>query len=177
MGNAEALPAGGVQFMSAGTGVVHSEMNNGAATCRFLQVWLTPDARGHEPQYGSLQTTPDQRRNRLLAILRGTGEPPAWHSATQHPAAPRLHQDAAVFVSQAEPGVSQEAVLEPGRQAYVVCIEGSLRVGGPEGEESLAAREAAELVAGARPLHVDLAAGEEGAHFMVIEMTQRPRRA
>jgi hypothetical protein len=38
MGNGESLPRGCVQYMSAGTGVVHSEMNEGDKTCRFLQV-------------------------------------------------------------------------------------------------------------------------------------------
>jgi redox-sensitive bicupin YhaK (pirin superfamily) len=38
LGNAEALPRGGVQYMSAGTGVTHSELNAGDQVCRFLQV-------------------------------------------------------------------------------------------------------------------------------------------
>lgn len=38
MGNAESLGRGCVQYMSAGTGVVHSEMNEGDQTCRILQV-------------------------------------------------------------------------------------------------------------------------------------------
>jgi hypothetical protein len=43
MGNAEALGRGCVQFMSAGTGVTHSEMNRDGETTRFIQIWLTPD--------------------------------------------------------------------------------------------------------------------------------------
>ena len=30
-----------------------AEMNDGSKVCRFLQIWLMPDARGHTPQYGS----------------------------------------------------------------------------------------------------------------------------
>ncbi len=41
MGNYEALGRGCVQYMSAGTGVVHAEMNDGDKTCRFLQAsWV-----------------------------------------------------------------------------------------------------------------------------------------
>ena len=29
------------------------EMNEGKETCRFLQLWISPDAKGHTPQYGS----------------------------------------------------------------------------------------------------------------------------
>jgi hypothetical protein len=68
--------AGCVQYMSAGTGVAHSEMNDGDSTCRFIQVWLTPDKRGHAPQYGSSQYENEDRHNCLLHILGGTGEHP-----------------------------------------------------------------------------------------------------
>jgi hypothetical protein len=51
MGNKEALPRGSVQYMSAGTGVTHSEMNaHPTETVRFLQIWLMPDARGEGSQ-------------------------------------------------------------------------------------------------------------------------------
>jgi redox-sensitive bicupin YhaK (pirin superfamily) len=40
-----------VQYLSAGSGIVHSEMNDHTAdTTRFLQIWLTPDKRGVKPQ-------------------------------------------------------------------------------------------------------------------------------
>ena len=40
MGNKEALSRGCVQYLSAGSGIAHSEMNNGDQTCRLLQVWI-----------------------------------------------------------------------------------------------------------------------------------------
>jgi hypothetical protein len=40
----------------------------------------------------------------------------------------------------------------------------------PAAETKLAARDAAELVADKKPLYLSLKAGEEGAHFMLIEM-------
>lgn len=40
MGNKEALARGGVQYLSAGSGIAHSEMNDDSQTCRFLQVWI-----------------------------------------------------------------------------------------------------------------------------------------
>ena len=47
----EALGRGSVQYLSAGSGIVHSEMNDHTAdTTRFLQIWLTPDKRGVKPQ-------------------------------------------------------------------------------------------------------------------------------
>ena len=71
MGNKESLGRGAVQYLSAGTGITHSEMNDGAERCRcvknsqcaayahnanavrFLQIWIMPEKRGETPQYGS----------------------------------------------------------------------------------------------------------------------------
>ena len=51
MGHAEVLRAGEVQRMSAGTGVVHSEVNGGQATCSLLQIWIEPASVGIPPDY------------------------------------------------------------------------------------------------------------------------------
>lgn len=51
MGNAEVLRAGEVQRMSAGTGVVHSEVNEGSQPCRLLQIWIEPSSTGIPPAY------------------------------------------------------------------------------------------------------------------------------
>ena len=44
LGHAEVLRAGEVQRMSAGTGVVHSEINEGDQACRLLQIWIEPSS-------------------------------------------------------------------------------------------------------------------------------------
>jgi quercetin 2,3-dioxygenase len=181
MGNKESLGAGGIQYMSAGTGVVHSEMNDDSETCRFIQVWLTPDKRGHQPQYGSLMTTPEMKKNTLLAVLQGTERIPYWaHSMPGEPI--KLHQDATIVVSQSDPDFPQEISLGRNRQAYIVCIEGTMEITTPTVDASdggsctpLGTREAAEIVAGKDDnLDVGLKAGKQGAHFMVIEMSGLP---
>jgi redox-sensitive bicupin YhaK (pirin superfamily) len=42
---------GEVQRMSAGTGIVHSEINQGAGPCRLLQIWIEPSLTGLTPAY------------------------------------------------------------------------------------------------------------------------------
>lgn len=72
-----------------------------------------------------------------------------------------------MFVSEADAGVSQEISLCPNRQAYLVCIEGSLGVN----EEHINARDAIEIVAEeSSSFPVKLTAGEQGSHFLLIEM-------
>ena len=110
-------------------------------------------------------------------MLQGTGPTPEW-AAPLPGEAICLHQDTTVCVSQADPGVVQEIELGPGRQAYIVCIEGSLEVGSPSGGAELGKREGVEVVAVAAVagagagagLPLRLAAGSQGAHFMVLEM-------
>ena len=51
MGNSEVLRAGEVQRMSAGSGIVHSEMNQTSAPCRLLQIWIEPAQLGIQPAY------------------------------------------------------------------------------------------------------------------------------
>jgi hypothetical protein len=51
MGNSGVLRAGEVQRMSAGTGVVHSEINEGTVPCRLLQIWIEPVTAGIQPAY------------------------------------------------------------------------------------------------------------------------------
>ncbi len=51
MGHTELLRAGEVQRMSAGTGVMHSEINQGDQPCRLLQIWIEPSSAGIAPGY------------------------------------------------------------------------------------------------------------------------------
>lgn len=96
MGNVESLPRGCVQYLSAGRGITHSEMNQHDEICRFLQIWFTPDAKGHTPQYGSSQYGKADRHNKLLLVLGGTGSVPTWEKVSI-PNSIKLHQDANVF--------------------------------------------------------------------------------
>ncbi|KAJ3106689.1 hypothetical protein HDU97_005841 [Phlyctochytrium planicorne] len=60
MGNVETLPRGSVQFTSAGTGIMHSEMNNSRDTpVHFLQLWAKPNAQKLKPSYATT-FTPEQ---------------------------------------------------------------------------------------------------------------------
>ncbi|KAI8474055.1 MAG: RmlC-like cupin [Monoraphidium minutum] len=169
MGNRESLPRGSVQYMSAGTGVTHSEMNDHDETCHFIQTWITPDRRGHAPQYGSRTFSKADRHNRLLLILGGTAPPPAWPALAAPPGGATLHQDANVVVCEADGGVGFEMPLGAARQAYLLCMEGSLTANG----QRLDVRDAARVTgAGDAPARLGVAAGEGGAHFMVVEMAQ-----
>jgi redox-sensitive bicupin YhaK (pirin superfamily) len=48
---------GQVQRLSAGAGVVHSEVADGRETTQFLQAWVRPDESGLEPDYVPSEVT------------------------------------------------------------------------------------------------------------------------
>ena len=73
-GNSGVIQAGDVQRMSAGTGIMHSEINKSEQTCRLLQIWIAPSHQGLEPAY-------EQRR---IAITDQTGSQ-CWIQTTAKP--------------------------------------------------------------------------------------------
>jgi len=51
-GNSYTVPAGDVQRMSAGKGVMHSEFNaSNSKKVKFLQIWIQPNVFGIKPSY------------------------------------------------------------------------------------------------------------------------------
>jgi redox-sensitive bicupin YhaK (pirin superfamily) len=75
MGNAGIVRAGGVQYMSAGTGVTHSEENPSTMEpLHLVQMWVVPRSEGLPPNYGQVEYTLDDRRNRWLPIATGEKE-------------------------------------------------------------------------------------------------------
>ena len=75
MGNGSVVAAGGVQYMSAGSGVTHSEFNpSETERMRFLQVWLLPEETGGEPRYETLDIGAEEKRGRFRLFLSPDGE-------------------------------------------------------------------------------------------------------
>ena len=53
-GTQEILGRGSLQYMTAGSGVLHSEQNLHDEPLRFIQCWVLPRQRGLNPRYGSM---------------------------------------------------------------------------------------------------------------------------
>ena len=118
MGNEHRLTRGQVQYMSAGTGVYHSEFNYGDDTLRFLQIWVVPDKNGYTPNYGDYRYEWDDRKNKWLHIV----------SSVDGTAEVKLHQDFNIYVVELEEGNSVDFKVEEDRQAYIVQIEGQSNI-------------------------------------------------
>lgn len=131
MGNRRELTRGQVQYMSAGTGIFHSEHNLSDGALRFLQIWILPDQANYPPQYGDCRYPWEERENRWLHIASGrSGACPV-----------SLHQDVEVSALFLDAGKTLSYPLPSGRIAYLIQIEGAGAVNG----RPLAAQDAAEV--------------------------------
>ena len=74
MGNGRVIKAGEFQYMSAGSGVQHSEFNPSQDTpTTLLQIWITPAQSGGEPRYGDMNANQLKRENALTLFASGDG--------------------------------------------------------------------------------------------------------
>ena len=122
IGNHGVVGPGGVQYMSAGTGVRHSEYNHSPATeLHFIQMWVLPSALGLEPRYGQKDFSKDESRNRWLLIASGR---------MAHDSVPiSLRQDAAFSVARLE-GFTLNYTFDPDRFGFLFVAEGGVVANG-----------------------------------------------
>jgi redox-sensitive bicupin YhaK (pirin superfamily) len=119
MGNHGVVGPGGVQYMSAGTGVRHSEYNHSSSRdLHFLQMWVLPGTLGGAPTYGQVDFDPAQRLNTWLLVASG-------HAGQSAPVA--LTQDAMLMVSRLE-GSELRHTFEPGRLGFLFVADGTFEV-------------------------------------------------
>ena len=116
-GNKNTLGRGDVQYLCAGTGVTHSEMNSAKdGSLRFLQIWITPNKIGLTPNYRSKKFSKNTRKNELQLVVSGE----VVESAI------KIHQDVNIYVAEIETRKQMTIANRERRQSYLYCVEGSL---------------------------------------------------
>ena len=158
MGNERALTRGEVQYMSAGTGVFHSEYNRSERLLRFLQIWIFPDKENAQPAYGDYRFEINDRLEKWMPIASG--------AKNQTSAAPiRIRQDINAYAAIIPKGKTLEFEAGKGRQAYYVQVEGSAKITAASGGAELCTRDAAEIV----EEKISVTAVDD-SHALIIEM-------
>ena len=121
-GNGGVFDAGAVQRLTLGSGLMHSEQNHSETEpVQFIQMWILPDRRGLPPSLEQRQFTAEDRHNQFLQILRPEGTEGSGVS---------VHQDASMYVSQLDPGVTLEHEFGEGRGGYFYLIQGGIELNG-----------------------------------------------
>lgn len=74
-GNKGTITPGEIQQMSAGTGVLHSEMNLSDEQVHLVQMWVLPDVKGVQPRYQQ-QNVEHLIKNQLGCVASGKIDAP-----------------------------------------------------------------------------------------------------
>lgn len=69
MGYSTVIEEGGVQIMSAGSGLFHEEYNIGEDQVNFLQIWIQPKVQNLRPRYQTRTFPKAARKNKLQKIV------------------------------------------------------------------------------------------------------------
>ena len=121
MGTGSVIRPGDVQRMSAGTGVMHSEMNpSPTEPVHFFQIWLMPERRGIAPGYEQKHFPAEEKQGRLRLVASRDGRD---GSIT-------VHQDADLYAALFKAGQDTRLELRPGRHAWIQVASGEVTVNG-----------------------------------------------
>ncbi|HZN62543.1 MAG TPA: pirin family protein [Planctomycetota bacterium] len=149
LGTSSAIRPGEVQRMTAGTGVIHSEMNESRTDpVHFLQIWIKPERRGLTPGYEQKDFSKEKGPLVPVASRDGRGG-----SLT-------IHQDTTVYRARLAPGEEAVHELAPGRHAWVQVAGGEIEVN----EMPLAAGDGA-AISGEKSVRMRAKAGADALLF------------
>lgn len=120
MGNGAIIEAGNLQYMSAASGVRHSEFNpSKTAKTHLYQVWLQPNQPGGEPRYAEKPLGDRAIPNRLILLFSGDGREDSIE----------IRQEAEIHFGRIENGntidVSASATVP---HAWIQVIKGSVSI-------------------------------------------------
>ena len=124
MGNEGRTEAGDVQVMSAGTGVLHSEYNREDEDTQIFQIWIIPDQRGGDPDWGARRFPKGDRGGRFVPLASG-----AANDAEGDSGALPIRADARVLGATVKAGESVTYTpRDASRHLYLVPATGKVRV-------------------------------------------------
>ena len=120
MGNGRTIGVGEFQYMSAGSGVEHSEYNpSKTEATRLLQIWIKPDAKSVKPRYAERNFTKSE-----------TGKLHIVASKTGRAGSMEIHQDAELLLAKLDDGQVVKHSLAPNRHAWIHVAEGEVTING-----------------------------------------------
>lgn len=121
LGTGSTIVPGDVQYMSAGTGVKHSEFNDSKTEpVHFVQIWIVPDRRGYEPRYGQKRFAESAKKGKLLLVASGTGDDGSL----------AVRQDVNLYATILGEGESTTLEVAEGRHLWVQALRGEADVNG-----------------------------------------------
>jgi redox-sensitive bicupin YhaK (pirin superfamily) len=135
MGNGSVIRPGDVQYMSAGSGVTHSEFNpSKTEPLHLLQIWMFPQTKGLKPVYDQKTFAEAEKRGKLRLVASPDGREGSV----------KLRQDNELYATLLGTGETVKHALKAERHAYVQVAKGSVTLNGKAMEEGDGAAISAE---------------------------------
>jgi len=126
MGNGSVIRPGDVQYMSAGTGVRHSEFNaSQTEPVHLYQIWMFPEKEGLKPAYDQKSFSDAEKRGKLRLVASPGGRDGSV----------KIRQDNELYAALLKEGEAVKHELKPERHAYVQVARGSVKLNGTKLEE------------------------------------------
>lgn len=123
MGNGSVIGPGDVQYMSAGTGVRHSEANaSKTEPVHLYQIWMFPEKQGLKPVYDQKNFSTDEKKGKLRLVVSPDGREGSV----------KIRQNNELYATVLDPGQSVKHTLKPERYAYVQVARGTVKLNGQE---------------------------------------------
>jgi len=119
MGNQTVIRPGEVQRMSAGSGIVHAEMNHETdKVTHFFQIWIQPNQRGLAPSYGQKDFSAELARGGLVLVISKEGRDGSV----------AINQDVDLYVARLKANADLHLGLRPTRRAWIQVVKGGVSV-------------------------------------------------
>ena len=120
LGTESVIPAGDLQRMTAGTGIMHSEFNpSPSEPLHLLQIWILPERPGLKPGYEQKTIANKTKRGLTLVASHEGGD-----------GALKVNQDIKLYAGSIGGGESVRKELPSGRKAYLQVARGKVSVNG-----------------------------------------------
>jgi hypothetical protein len=169
LGNRGDLKSGAVQWMSAGRGIIHSEMpQQERGRMRGFQLWINLPAREKMKPASYRDIGPEEipavplpgggRAKVIAGTLESAGR--SVPGPIQGLATDPLYIDVELLA-----GAAFAQTVAGSHNAFIYVFEGSLRVGAPDAARTLITHAAGVLGQGDR---VEVSAGADGARFLLL---------
>lgn len=121
LGSGAILRPGEFQYMSAGSGIEHSEFNPSSdEQVHLYQIWVLPNERSATPRYDQLNLDEAEKRNRLRIVASPEGRDGAM----------AIRQDATIGLSLLEAGQTLVVPIAAGRHVWLQALSGEFALNG-----------------------------------------------
>lgn len=154
MGSGSIIRPGEIQYMSAGSGVTHSEFNaSKTEAAHLLQTWILPNVEGAPPRYDQKSFPLETRLGRFVLLASPDG---ADGSVA-------IRQDARILGAELASEMELKHPFDRRRGGYLQVALGSVKVG----PHALGAGDAAAFIDESL---LELTAGPEGASLYLFDL-------